>query len=117
MLNFLFSMNRMMGIEIDLRINEWVGFVMMLPLGFGVSFQLPLVMLFLQRIGVFTTEQYRENWRIAVMVICVISAILTPADPWSMLYMAAPLSILYWGGLALCKFLPRKVDDEELAPA
>lgn len=114
-LNFLFSMNRMMGIEIDLRINEWVGFVMMLPLGFGISFQLPLVMLFLQRIGIFTTEQYIENWRIAVMVICVLSAILTPADPWSMLYMAAPLTILYWGGLALCKFLPRSEDDEELA--
>jgi len=55
-LNFLFSFNRSLGIDPDPRINEWLGFVLMLPVGFGIGFQLPLVMLFLERIGVFTIK-------------------------------------------------------------
>ena len=46
----------MMGINPDLRINEWMSFVLLLPLGFGISFQLPLVMLFLERIGLIIGE-------------------------------------------------------------
>ena len=53
-LDFLFSYNRMMEIDPDPRISEWLGFVMFLPLGFGIAFQLPLVMLMLQRIGMQT---------------------------------------------------------------
>jgi sec-independent protein translocase protein TatC len=80
---------------------------MMLPLGFGISFQLPLVMLFLNRIGIFTLEAYLSRWRIAVLVIFVLAMFLTPADPISMLLLAVPLTILYFGGVALCKWLPR----------
>ena len=46
-LGFLFSFNRQMGIAPQMRINDWLSFVMFLPLGFGVAFQLPLVMLFM----------------------------------------------------------------------
>ena len=56
MLAFLLSFNRMMGIDPDLRINEWMSFALLLPLAFGISFQLPLVMLFLERIGLMTRE-------------------------------------------------------------
>ena len=83
-------------------------FVLLLPLGFGISFQLPLVMLFLERIGVFSIEDYLSRWRIAVMVIAVLSMLLTPADPGSMLLMGIPLTALYFGGIALCRFLPRR---------
>ena len=51
-LDFLFGFNRMMNIDPDPRISEWMSFVLMLPLGFGISFQLPLVMLILERIGI-----------------------------------------------------------------
>ena len=53
-LKFLLGFNTSQAIDPELRFNEWLGFVLMLPLGFGISFQLPLVMLFLERIGVFT---------------------------------------------------------------
>lgn len=106
-LSFLFSFNAMMDIDPDPRIGEWMSFVLFLPLGFGIAFQLPLVMLFLNRIGLFTIEMYLEKWRIAVLVIFVISMILTPADPISMLLMAMPLTILYFLGVALCKWMPR----------
>lgn len=105
-LDFLFDFNKDMGIDPDPKIGEWLGFVLILPLGFGISFQLPLVMLFLERIGVFSIEGYLKNWRIAVLVIFILSAILTPADPYSLLFMACPLTLLYFGGVLLAKYLP-----------
>jgi len=106
-LNFLFWFNAQMNINPTPRISEWISFVLMLPLGFGISFQLPLVMLFLERIGVFTIEIYLRKWRVAVLVIAVLSMFLTPADPTSMILMGLPLVALYFGGIGLCRYLPR----------
>jgi sec-independent protein translocase protein TatC len=107
-LDFLFSFNRLMNIDPDPRISEWMSFVLFLPLGFGVSFQLPLVMLLLERIGVMSISSYLQKWRIAVLVIFVVAMLLTPADPISMLLMALPLTILYFGGIALCRWMPKR---------
>ena len=57
-LGFLLSFNSMLGIDPDLRISEWLGFVLLLPFPLGISFQLPLVMLFLERVGIVTVKQY-----------------------------------------------------------
>ncbi|HUY91872.1 MAG TPA: twin-arginine translocase subunit TatC [Pirellulales bacterium] len=112
-LRFLFSFNNSLGIDSEPRISEWLSFVLFLPLGFGISFQLPLVMLFLERIGVFSLKSYIEKWRIAVLVIFVLSAILTPADPISIFYMAIPLTVLYFGGMLLCRWMPRAAASED----
>ena len=98
----------MLNIDASPRINEWVGFVLFLPVGFGLSFQLPLVMLLLERLGIFTVEAYLTKWRVAILVIFVLSMLLTPSDPTSMLLMGIPLTFLYFGGVALCKYMPRK---------
>ena len=81
------------------------------PLGFA------MVMLFLNRINVFTIEVYLSKWRIAVMVIFGLSMLLTPADPISMIMLAIPLTILYFFGIGLCHWLPgrRNPFGEELA--
>lgn len=105
-LGFLFSFNRSMGIAPEMRINDWLSFVMFLPLGFGLAFQLPLVMLFMNRIGLFTVENYLSKWRVAVLVIFVLAMFLTPADPISMLLLAVPLTFLYFMGVAMCKWMP-----------
>jgi len=114
-LEFLFSFNRAMGIAPEMRINEWLSFVMFLPLGFGIAFQLPLVMLFANRIGLVTVEAYLDKWRIAVMAISVISMLLTPADPISMILMAAPLTVLYFLGIGMCKWMPSPARDNPFA--
>ena len=106
-LKFLFQFNRALDIQTDPRISEWIGFVLILPLGFGIAFQLPLVMFFLNRIGIFSIQAYLETWRIAVLVIFVISMFLTPADPMSMIMMAGPLTGLYFLGVAMAKWMPR----------
>ncbi|MEC9005085.1 MAG: twin-arginine translocase subunit TatC [Planctomycetota bacterium] len=105
-LDFLFSFNRAMDIDPDPRISEWMSFVLFLPLGFGLAFQLPLVMLFTQRIGLVPIDVFIKKWRIAVVVIFVLSMFLTPADPISMLLMAGPLCCLYVTGILFCKYMP-----------
>ncbi len=107
-LDFLLMFNRWMNIDPDPRINAWLSFAMMLPLGFGIRFQLPLVMLFLERIGVFTVQSYLAKWKIAVLIIFLLSMLLTPADPTSMILMAIPLTALYFLGILLCRFMPRR---------
>jgi sec-independent protein translocase protein TatC len=112
-LDFLLRFNRSLGIDPEPRINEWLSFVMILPVGFGIGFQLPLVMLFLERIGVFTVKSYLSQWRIAVLIIFVIGALLMPPDAGSMILFAFSLTILYFGGILLCKYLPRKSNSFE----
>jgi len=106
-LNFLFSFNKVLNIDPDPRISEWLGFVLILPLGFGISFQLPLVMLFVNRLGLVSLQTYIDKWRVAILAIFVISAVLTPADPISIFLMAIPLTLLYFLGLGLCKWMPK----------
>jgi sec-independent protein translocase protein TatC len=106
-LNFFFSITKSMGQGLEPRISEWLGFVLLLPLGFGISFQLPLLMLFLERIHIFNVQMYLGKWRIAVLLMAVAAMVLSPGgDPYSMMMMLVPLIGLYFGGIALCKWLP-----------
>lgn len=116
-LAFLFQFYDWMGISPTPRISEWLSFVLILPLMFGLAFQLPLVMLFLERIQIFSAKVYLAYWRYAILVIFILSMFLTPADPQSMLLMAGCLTPLYFGGVLLCMYMPRKVSsfDEEIA--
>jgi len=106
-LSFLLAFNGSMDVAVEPRLSYYVNFVLLLPLGFGIAFQLPLVMLFLQRIGLFETQSYIESWKIAVLVIFVIAMIVTPADVTSMVALAIPLVFLYALGIMMCHFIPR----------
>jgi len=110
-LDFLFAFNAWMNIDPDTRISEWMGFALLLPIGFGISFQLPLVMFVLERVGILTLEMMISKWKIAVMIIFVISLLLTPSDPQSLILMAVPLTILYFFGIALCYVFPKKKSE------
>ena len=107
-LDFLLGFYASMDIDPDQRITDWMSFVLLMPIAFGVSFQLPLVMLFLERIGIFNVAVYLQKWRIAILVIFVASMVLSPGgDPYSMMMMAGPLTVLYFLGIMLCKYLPK----------
>ena len=106
-LTFLLQFNGQLDVAIDPRLTYYVNFVLMLPLGFGIAFQMPLVMLFMQRIGLFETEMYVQSWKVAVLAIFFVSMVVTPADVTSMVALAIPLLFLYVLGILLCKFMPR----------
>ena len=80
-------------------LEKYINFITRLILGFGIAFELPIVMAFLSRIGVIDAQGFREKQSYALLGICVMSALLTPADPGSMLLMAIPLFVLYQLGI------------------
>ena len=105
MLDFLISFNDWLEIDFTPRLSEYISMAMLMPLMFGVSFQLPMVMVFLERIGVCSVDTYKKNWRIAVLVISIASMVLTASpDPLSMIVMMVPLLLLYVFGIFLCRF-------------
>lgn len=106
-IDFLLEFNASMGIGASPRLTDYMSFALMLPLGFGISFQLPLVMLVLERLGILSVQLYISQWRMAILIIAFLSMILTPSDATSMVGMAIPLIGLYFLGIAMCKYLPR----------
>lgn len=114
-LGFLLQFSDDLKFQTQIRVADWIDFAIMLPVMFGISFQLPLVMLFLERLSIFEVKDYQEKRRIAVFVITVISMILTPAEPYSMLMMMIPMILLYELGIIICRTFPKPkpFDDEE----
>ena len=106
-IGFLLTYN--LGLDVDMapRLKDYVSLVLLLPLGFGVAFQLPILMLALNRFGIVSLEIYTSKWRIAVLAIAFLSMVLTPADPYSMMGMFIPLTLLYFLGIVLCRFMPK----------
>ena len=101
-LMFLLQFNVWLGIEPTMRITDWMSFATILPVVFGISFQTPMVMLFLERIGILTGDDFRKKRKIAVLVIVAAAAILTPGpDVFSQLALAVPMVGLYELGLIL----------------
>jgi sec-independent protein translocase protein TatC len=101
-LGFLLEFNVWLGVAPTLRLSEWMSFATILPLVFGIAFQTPLVMLFLERIGIFTVADFRAKRKISILIITVAAAVLTPGqDPFSMTLLAVPMILLYELGILL----------------
>jgi sec-independent protein translocase protein TatC len=101
-LRFLLEFNVWLGVAPTLRLSEWMSFATILPLVFGIAFQTPLVMLFLERIGIFTVDDFRAKRKISILIITIAAAILTPGqDPFSMTLLAIPMILLYEMGIFL----------------
>lgn len=111
---YLLRFNEYLGLEPDLRLNEWLSFAIMFPLVFGLSFQTPLLMFGLYKLGIVEIETYTKNWRIAFFGLSVASLILVPApDIFSLFAMMAPLWALYAVGIVMCKLSPRPIYEDE----
>jgi sec-independent protein translocase protein TatC len=99
----LLAFNEWLDLDPDLRLNEWLGFAVMMPLVFGVAFQTPLVMLFLKSLGFISAVSFRRKRRLAWLLMAVAAAVMNPSpDLWSMLFLWIPLGLLYELGILLC---------------
>ena len=92
-------------------VDEYIGFVLRLLLGFGLVFELPVVTLLLARMGVVTPELMRRFRRYGIIVIFLLAAIFTPPDPLSQLLMALPLLGLYEISIWVAKVASRPSPD------
>jgi sec-independent protein translocase protein TatC len=87
--------------DVELRAGEYFSFATTLLLGAGLIFEVPVAMLALARMGVVTAEVYRKQWRVAIVVIATVAAILPGGDPFSMFLLMIPQLILYQVGIWL----------------
>lgn len=94
-----------------------VQYVLLLVLSFGIAFQLPLVVFFLTRVGIITPETLSQYWRQAILGIFIFCAVVTPADPITMVVMGAPLTVLFFlsilvaGGASRSQRRPSVLDN------
>ena len=110
----LLKFNEFLGFDPDIRLREYLSLALMLPLVFGISFQTPLVMIFLNRIGIFTAQDYIRRWRHACFVLALLAAVLTPTpDVITMMYMFVPMFGLYLVGIAFCHYFPGSLSVED----
>jgi sec-independent protein translocase protein TatC len=109
--------NEWLGLKPDLRLNEWLGFAIYMPLIFGVSFQTPLVMLFTAKLGILNADSFRNKRRYAWMGMLLFAALITPStDALSCLFLWVPMSLLFELGIWLIKLTPREPDLDADVP-
>ncbi|MBU6339140.1 MAG: twin-arginine translocase subunit TatC [Rickettsiales bacterium] len=82
-------------IHLETRISEYLHLVINLVFGFGIAFQLPIMLLFLIKVGVVSTEDLKKKRKYWIVVIFIIAAILTPPDVLSQLSLAIPMIFLF----------------------
>ena len=100
-LAFFQSFNLWLGLETSWTMASYTDFVLQMLVGFGLSFELPLVMILLARLGVLSRAAVVEHRRHAVVVLLVLAACVTPtSDPFNLALMFVPLYGLFELGLA-----------------
>ena len=104
-----------------LTLNETVLLMLKFYLAFGLSFQLPIVLVLLAKVGIVDSEMLARRWREAVVALFLMAAVITPTwDPITMTVVSVPMILLYLGSIGAVKIVERrrpKVDepDESLA--
>ena len=104
-------------IQLEAKVNEYLSLVMKLIFAFGISFQLPVVLSLLARIGVVDSEFLKTRRKYVVVIIFAAAAILTPPDPITQIGLAIPLLILYELSIFSVNFIEKKKIEQEEADA
>jgi len=98
-------------------IEAYVSFVMTMFLAFGITFEVPVVVVILVRMGLVTVAKLREIRGYVVVGAFVIAAVVTPPDVVSQFMLAVPLCVLYEVGILFARGIkPRKDDEQESTP-
>lgn len=91
----------------------YLSFCLKLLLGFGLVFELPVLAYFLGRTGIIDAPMMARNRRIAILLIFIVAAIVTPPDVVSQILLAIPLYLLFEGSILIVKFTGKKKKEED----
>ena len=100
--------NSNLPIQLEAKVNEYLSLIMRLIFAFGISFQLPILLNLLARVGVVNSNYLKTRRRYVIVIIFAMAAILTPPDPITQVGLAIPLLLLYELSIFTVKFTEKK---------
>lgn len=114
-LNFLISWAGT-DVEANFQISKYVSLFGLMIAAFGIAFLYPVLLVFLQFVGVLTPQILLKNWRYAIVIIFVVAAVITPSgDPYSMMAMAGPMTIFYFVAVLIGRIHQKRRQAREAA--
>ncbi|OES45396.1 twin-arginine translocase subunit TatC [Domibacillus iocasae] len=116
-IHFMMKLSGDLNIEQVIGINEYFQFLFQTTIPFGILFQLPVVTLFLTRLGIITPQFLGQIRRYAYFVLLVIAALITPPDIFSHMMVSVPLFILYEVSIFVSKIGFKKMQQAETKQA
>ena len=113
--------NAPLGAAMNTDIDNYLSFVLTMFIAFGVTFEVPIVVVLLVRMGILTVKKLRQIRPYVIVGAFVVSAVVTPPDVFSQLILAVPLIVLYEAGIIAARLIVGKqkevADEEEHAPS
>ena len=107
----------MLPIELEARVGEYLSLVMKLIFAFGLSFQLPVALTLMGRVGLITSQQLSSNRRYAIVAVFAVAAVLTPPDVISQIGLAVPILVLYEISIVAVRMVEKRRAEAEAAEA
>ncbi len=98
-------------IQLEAKVNEYLSLIMRLIFAFGISFQLPVLLSLLARVGFIDSEYLKKRRKYVIVIIFAAAAILTPPDPITQIGLGIPLLILYELSILSVKIIEKKRKD------
>ena len=96
------------AIQLEAKVNEYLALIMRLIFAFGLSFQLPVVLSLLARVGFINSDYLKKRRKYVIVIMFAFAAILTPPDPITQIGLALPLLLLYEISILTVKFIEKK---------
>ena len=93
------------------RVSAYVRLVTVMVVAFGVGFTVPVLLVFLQLVGLITPRMLIRGWRYAVVGTVFIAAITPSGDPYSLATLSVPMVALYFAAAGVGRLLTRRRDD------
>jgi len=95
-------------IQLEAKVNEYLSLIMRLIFAFGLSFQLPVLLNLLARVGIVDSEYLKKRRKYVIVIIFAVAAVLTPPDPITQIGLGIPLLILYELSILSVRIIEKK---------
>jgi len=98
-------------IQLEAKVNEYLSLIMRLIFAFGISFQLPVLLSLLARVGFIDSQYLKKRRKYVIIIIFSVAAILTPPDPITQIGLGIPLLILYELSILSVRLIEKKKNN------
>ncbi|AQT68572.1 Sec-independent protein translocase protein TatCy [Anaerohalosphaera lusitana] len=94
-------------------LRSYISFLLTLTIVFGLGFQLPIVIIFANKIGIVTVDMLKQGRKYVIMGLFIVAAVITPPDVFSQIALAVPMFFLYEASIIFCQIAAKKKAEKE----